>query len=109
MSEETTHKPMPVHGYTAQSDVKVELVNGFKQLEEILLRNLDLLAQVDWIDKRWLATGRTDMEKAFMAINRSIFRPTRVKLTTDIEATPASTSEPLRADVPSMHGLSLPR
>lgn len=29
---------------------------------------------------RWLALGKTDLEKAFMAVNRSIFRPARIEL-----------------------------
>lgn len=32
---------------------------------------------------RWLALGKTDVEKGFMAINRSIFRPARVGLPED--------------------------
>jgi hypothetical protein len=32
------------------------------------------------IDQRWLATGRTDIEKGFMAVNRAIFQPGRAQL-----------------------------
>lgn len=78
----TDHKPLPVAGYTAQSDSRVELVNDNKVLEERVLRRLDDLKALN-VDQRWLAIGRTHIEEAFMAINRSIFQPTRVKLPED--------------------------
>lgn len=74
------HKPLPVSGYTSQPDWKVELVNHNKNMEEMCLRTLDDMAQRPEIDPRWLAIGRTHLETAWMAINRAVFRPTRVKL-----------------------------
>lgn len=72
------HKGLPVDGYRPQSDAAVALVNQFKRTEERILRALDMLAMDDKIDKRWLAIGRTSLEQAFMAINRSVFRPERI-------------------------------
>jgi len=59
-------------------------VNQNKILEETILRRLDELAALSTPDKRWLAIGRTHIEQAFMAINRSIFQPQRVKLPDDV-------------------------
>jgi len=81
------HTGLPVAGYKPQSDSAVELVNKNKQLEENVLRVLDLLAKLPDTDKRWLAIGRTSIEQGFMAINRSIFQPGRVQLPHD-EKTP---------------------
>lgn len=78
----TDHKPLPVSGYTAQSDSRVEMVNENKALEERVLRRLDELKALN-VDQRWLAIGRTHIEEAFMAVNRSIFQPQRVKLPED--------------------------
>lgn len=75
-------QPLPVHGYTAQSDSRVELVNDNKALEERVLRRLDELKVLN-VDQRWLAVGRTHIEQAFMAINRAVFQPQRVKLPED--------------------------
>ena len=75
----TDHKGLPVAGYTDQSDSRVEMVNENKILEETVLRRLDALKALN-LDQRWLAIGRTKIEEAFMAVNRSIFQPTRVKL-----------------------------
>lgn len=79
------HKGLPVAGYKTQSDDNVQLVNGFKQDEERILRKLDMLAQnaPEGVDGRWLAIGRTQLEQAFMAINRSVFKPGRVELPED--------------------------
>ena len=73
-------KGLPVHGYQPQSEQNIKLVNDMKMNEEHLLRQLDGLAQMMDIDGRWLAIGRTHIEQAFMAINRSIFKPKRINL-----------------------------
>jgi len=80
---DTPHNGLPVSGYQPQSEAAVGLVNQNKQIEEILLRRLDKLANCSDIDQRWLAIGRTSIEQGFMAINRAIFRPVRVSLTED--------------------------
>lgn len=77
MSED--HKGLPVEGYKPQSQNNVDLVNYNKRLEEKVLRQIDFLQTVDFVDKRWLAIGKTQLEQAFMAINRSIFKPDRLK------------------------------
>lgn len=76
---EKQHEGLPVAGYQPQSEVNVTAVNGFKQLEEQVLRALDDLEKNNHeIDRRWSAIGRTGIQQAFMAINRSIFKPTRI-------------------------------
>ncbi len=75
----------PVKGYTNQSADKVAEVNINKELEERVLRRMDDLLHIEGIDGRWLAIGRTHIEQAFMAINRAVFKPGRVKLHGDTE------------------------
>lgn len=72
------HQPMPVAGYTAQSDDIIKTVNENKQLEETVLKQLDVLKARADVDQRWLAIGRTHIEEAFMAINRALFKPQRL-------------------------------
>lgn len=74
------HAPLPVSGYTTQPQSKVDEVNINKRLEEVVLRRLDDLRASDAIDQRWLAVGRTHIEQGWMAINRAIFQPERVKI-----------------------------
>lgn len=82
-----THDPkdgaLPVSGYQPQTDEKVQLVNSFKADEERLLRKLDAMKHDPNIDQRWLAIGRTGLETAFMAVNRSVFVPGRSALSED--------------------------
>jgi hypothetical protein len=84
----TDHKPIPVAGYQPQSDAKVALVNEFKQDEERLLRKLDALVNRDpdtviRPDQRWLAIARTHFQEGFMALNRAVFQPQRIKVPED--------------------------
>lgn len=81
---EPKHEGLPVAGYKPQSEMAVQLVNGMKVTEEIVLRCLDDLAAMPDVDKRWLAIGRTQIEQGFMAVNRSIFKPGRVQLTEEV-------------------------
>lgn len=76
---------LPVAGYRAQRPEAVAAVNANKEIEERLLRVLDELKFDSQVDQRWLAAGRTDIEKGFMAINRAIFKPERARLPEDGE------------------------
>ena len=82
MTEENI-KGLPVPGYRLQSQEAINKVKSFKELEEILLRAADVLRKDPEVDQRWLAIGITNLEQAFMAINRSIFKPTRISLKED--------------------------
>lgn len=79
-------KGLPVSGYRPQHDEAVQLVNLNKDIEERCLRAIDALSLMATIDKRMLAIGRTNLEQAFMWINRAIFQPSRIKLPEDTDA-----------------------
>lgn len=79
----TEHNPIPVSGYKPQSDETIALVNQNKRAEENILRAMDEMKGNDAYDQRWLAIARTHIEEAFMAFNRCIFKPDRVKLEGD--------------------------
>lgn len=84
-TESAEHAGLPVAGYMPQRAETVALVNDNKRAEERILRTLDALKASGDVDPRWLATGRTDIEKGFMAINRAIFKPARIELPEDYE------------------------
>lgn len=73
----------PIKGYRQLSAVELEMINEFKNAEEELLRALDKMVGSE-VDQRWLSIGRTHLEQAFMAINRSIAKPGRVVLAVDL-------------------------
>lgn len=81
------HKPLPVAGYVPQSQENVDLVNEGKLIEEQVLRYLDKVGHVvqsaGSYDPRFLAIGRTDIQKGFMCVFRSVFNPKRASLPGD--------------------------
>lgn len=77
-------KGLPVAGYQAQSSQNIDLVNANKVAEEVILRNLDDLAEMPEVDKRWLNIARSHVEQGFMAMNRAIFKPGRIALPEDV-------------------------
>lgn len=79
----TENAPLPVKGYTGQSNDNVALANRLKEAEERYLRELDLLAAIPTLDQRMVALARTNMQTAAMWAVRSIFQPTRIKLPED--------------------------
>lgn len=95
----TTFAPMPVSGYTPQPAHRIQMVNEVKALEEMVLRHLHSLRAAD-TDGRWLSIGITHIEQAFMAVNRSIFKPKTV--TAPPAPAPTETSpSPVAPDVAS--------
>jgi hypothetical protein len=92
----TSHQPMPVAGYTPQSDDNVALANELKHAEERYLRIIDKMNEINikrdaagigrsgQFDPRFMALARTAMQDANMWAVRAIFQPTRVKLPEDV-------------------------
>lgn len=85
MTEET--KGLPVQGYKpTQPQWKIDLVNENKVLEERILRQIDNHVRnrdSQEIDQRHVAIARTEIEKAFMSLNRAVFQPQRIALPED--------------------------
>lgn len=85
---------LPVAGYKpTQSLDAIAAVDVFKELEERVLRHIEALEVKrdpkfpengkSLYDNRMLAVGRTQLQIAFMALNRAIFQPQRVALPED--------------------------
>lgn len=80
-----SNKPLPVKGYTEQSNDKIDLVNTNKVLEEHMLRRIDELSELarsepKLVDARMLALARTNIEQGCMWLNRAIFQPKRIDI-----------------------------
>lgn len=61
--------------YIRKSEEAQLLMAENKVAEEQILDTLKRLGSRSDIDKRWLAIGKTDIERGFMAINRAIAEP----------------------------------
>lgn len=74
-------KGLPVEGYRPQNQEDIDLVNEGKQIEERVLRYIDRIEQRGAsIDHRFLSIGKTDIQKGFMSVFRSVFQPSRVAM-----------------------------
>lgn len=63
---------------------RLQIVASNRQLEERILRMIDVVGASGIADPRWLAVGRTDLEKGFASINRAILNPERALLPEDL-------------------------
>lgn len=71
-----------IKGYRDLSEEEIALMNEAKELAEKvgeLVTKLDTFGVVpttEGIDKRWLSIGKTHLQQGFMAVIRSIAKPT---------------------------------
>ena len=65
-----------IKGYRDLSQEEIDLMNECKQLAEQCGALMAKLGGYPTVDQRWLAIGRTDLQKGFMATVRSIAQPT---------------------------------
>lgn len=68
----------PIKGYRNLTNREVEEVNTFKSIEETLLEiiaKMQRSSATGNYDQRFLAIGKTEMQMAFMALNRGVLRP----------------------------------
>lgn len=66
---------MTIKGYRELTQEELVAINRFKDIAEDIGAMLDDLESMD-VDKRWLAIAKTDLQKGFMALTRSIAKPT---------------------------------
>lgn len=62
---------------------RITTVDQSNALEEMVLRHIDGLQSANSFDAWWLAMGRTNIVQAFMALNRAVMPPLRIKLPGD--------------------------
>lgn len=72
---EFTYDPPPIQGYNSLTQPAIDLINIVQRSEQSVLTVIRDLADDADVDPRWLAIGRADVEKGFMAIRRSITCP----------------------------------
>ena len=77
MTEDTPiYASPPIKGYRKLTNEEVDSVNVMKGIEETVLGLLtDMQGGSGNHDPRWVAIAKTDIEKAFMSVNRAILRP----------------------------------
>ena len=64
-----------IKGYRDLSQEEIDIMNAVKAVGEQVKTTIQSLDDMDSIDKRWLNIARTDLQKGFMALVRSIAKP----------------------------------
>ena len=70
---ENQHKK--IKGYRDLSQEEIDLMNEGKELAVKCGALIDKLQENSDTDKRWVAEGKTDLQKGFMSIIRGIAKP----------------------------------
>lgn len=65
-----------IKGYRELSQVEIDLMNEVKQKGAELGELVSKLNQMEGLDQRWVAIGKTDLQTGLMALTRSIAQPT---------------------------------
>ncbi len=65
----------PIKGYRSLSPAEVSLMNEGKELGIKIGEYVDRLMELPNTDKRWVAIGKTDMQKGLMCLLRGIAQP----------------------------------
>jgi hypothetical protein len=65
-----------IKGYRDLTEQEIALMNDAKNKAEDIGKLIEVLRETKGIDGRWLSIAQTDLQKGFMALVRSIARPT---------------------------------
>lgn len=64
-----------IGGYKKLTDVEIELINRVKSAENEIGVLMQVIQDMEGNDKRWSNIAKTDLQKGFMALVRSIAKP----------------------------------
>lgn len=64
-----------IKGYRELSQEEIDAMNSAKQLGFDLGAFIGYLETTEYVDKRWLAIAKTDLQKGIMFLVRAIARP----------------------------------
>lgn len=65
-----------ITGYRELTENEIILINKVKALAEEVGATVESFTGSNIIDQRWLAIAKTDLQKGFMALTRSVAQPT---------------------------------
>ncbi len=64
-----------IKGYRELSQEEIDVMNQIKSKGAEVGELVAKLEAMDAVDKRWMNIGKTDLQKGFMALTRSIAKP----------------------------------
>jgi len=64
-----------ITGYRELNQEEIDRINDAKLLAVHVGELVDKLKSMDGLDQRWIAEGKTDLQKGFMSLIRGIAQP----------------------------------
>jgi len=64
-----------ITGYRDLSQEEIDAMNEIKELANQVGELITKLEYTDSLDRRWIAIGKTDLQKGFMSLTRGIAKP----------------------------------
>ncbi len=64
-----------ITGYRDLTEAEIGAMNDCKQVAIAVGELCDKVVTITGVDQRWVAIGKTDLQKGFMALIRGIARP----------------------------------
>lgn len=64
-----------IKGYRELTQEEIDNMNQVKELAAKVGGLIQAMENIDALDKRWLAIGKTDLQKGFMSLTRAIAKP----------------------------------
>lgn len=64
-----------IKGYRDLTVEEIALMNEIKTLGATMGELVEKLEKIENLDKRWLAIGKTDLQKGLMGLTRSVAQP----------------------------------
>lgn len=65
-----------IKGYRDLTPREIVAMNGIKGMAEQIGELVEMLAEEPDADQRWISIGKADLQTGFMALTRSIAKPT---------------------------------
>lgn len=69
-----------IKGYRDLTVEEITAMNHLKELESLILDVVEEMQKQPDFGQRWISIGLTHIEQGFMALNRAIAKPQRVKV-----------------------------
>lgn len=73
--EKMDNQHKKITGYRDLTQEEIDLMNRSKALASEVGDFIEYLSKTGYEDKRWLAIAKTDLQKGFMSLTRSIAKP----------------------------------
>lgn len=67
---------MNITGYRELTENEIKAINDIKGASNFIGSIITEMESDEMVDKRWLAIAKTDLQKGFMFLTRSIAKPT---------------------------------